>query len=150
MIDSVRAEKRVRRLRLAVPAAVAFVLGAVLGARGDDAPRQPARDAAPAPVRREASNQLPLPQQVGHLVILRFAGTQPPGYVLRALREGRAAGAILFRDNALSPGQVRTLIGALRKAGGDPIVCLDQEGGDVRVLPWAGPRRSAPEQQDAG
>ena len=152
MIDSVRADKRVRRLRLAAPAAVAFVLGAVLGARGDDAPRQTARDPAPAPVQRAhaAAEKLTLEQQVGHLVILRFAGTQPPGYVLQAMRQGRVAGAILFRDNTLSPGQVRTLTGALRKAGGDPIVCLDQEGGDVRVLPWAGPRRSAPEQQAAG
>jgi beta-N-acetylhexosaminidase len=152
MIDSVRADKRVRRLRLAVPAGVAFLLGAVFGAQGDDTPRPPAREATPAPAQRAhaAAEKLTLEQQVGHLVILRFAGTQPPGYVLRAMRQGRAAGVILFRDNTVSPGQVRALTGALRKAGGDPIVCLDQEGGDVRVLPWAGPRRSAPEQQDAG
>jgi beta-N-acetylhexosaminidase len=153
MIESVRADRRLRRLRLAVPAVMAFLLGAVLGARGDDAPPPPAaRDAAPAPVQRAQAEteKLTLEQQVGHLVILRFAGTQPPGYVLRAFREGRAAGAILFRDNMVSPGQLRTLTAALRKAGGAPIICLDQEGGDVRVLPWAGPRRSAPEQQAAG
>jgi beta-N-acetylhexosaminidase len=152
MIDSVGADKRVRRLRLAVPAAMAFLLGAVLGARGDDSPPQAARTPAPAPVQRAhaAAEKLPLDEQVGRLVILRFAGTQPPGYVLQALRQGRVAGAILFRDNTVSPGQVRALTAALREAGGDPIVCLDQEGGDVRVLPWAGPRRSAPEQQDAG
>jgi beta-N-acetylhexosaminidase len=152
MIESVRADKRVRRLRLVVPAAVAFLLGAVLGASGDDAPPPAARQATPAPAQRAQADtqKLTLEQQVGRLVILRFAGTRPPGYVLRAFREGRAAGAILFRDNAVSPAQVRTLTATLRKAGGAPIVCLDQEGGDVRVLPWAGPQRSAPEQQAAG
>jgi beta-N-acetylhexosaminidase len=151
MIDSVRADRRLRRLRLVVPAAVAFLLGAVLGARGDDAPTPAARQATPAPAQRAQADtqKLTLEQQVGRLVILRFAGTRPPGYVLRALREGRAAGAILFRDNAVSPAQVRALTAALRKAGRAPIVCLDQEGGDVRVLPWAGPQRSAPEQQAA-
>jgi beta-N-acetylhexosaminidase len=152
MIERVRPDKRLRRLRLAVPAAIAFLLGAVLGARGDETSRPPAREATPAPAQRAhaAAEKLPLEQQVGHLVILRFAGTQPPGYVLQAMRKGRAAGVILFRDNTVSPAQVRALTGALRKAGGDPIVCLDQEGGDVRVLPWAGPRRPAPEQQAAG
>ena len=37
------------------------------------------------------------------MVILRFAGTQAPGYVRRVLRQGRAAGVILFRDNVVSP-----------------------------------------------
>ena len=41
------------------------------------------------------------------MVILRFAGTTAPGYVRGALREGRAAGVILFRDNVVSPGQLR-------------------------------------------
>ena len=50
------------------------------------------------------------------MVILRFAGTEPPGYVRRALREGRAAGAILFRDNVADPAQLRRLTRALRRA----------------------------------
>ena len=37
------------------------------------------------------------------MVILRFAGTEAPGYVRRVLREGRAAGVILFADNVVSP-----------------------------------------------
>lgn len=93
---------------------------------------------------------LPLRQQVGQLVVLRFAGTSAPAYVLRALRERRAAGVILFRDNVTGPQQLRALTASLRRAGGDPLVAVDQEGGDIRVLPWAPPMRSPPQQAAAG
>jgi beta-N-acetylhexosaminidase len=73
-------------------------------------------------------------EQVGQLILLRFAGTTPPDYVLRALREGRAAGVILFRDNVVDPGQLQALTARLREAGGRPLVAVDQEGGDVRIL----------------
>jgi beta-N-acetylhexosaminidase len=152
MIDSVR-DKRLRRLRLAVPALLAFVLGAVVGAQGDEAAPRTARDPAPAPTERtrDAVAGLPLDQQVGHLVILRFAGTQAPGYVLRALRGGRTAGAILFRDNVVSPAQLKALTGALHDAAPDtPLICVDQEGGEVRTLPWAGPEAPQSEQAAAG
>ena len=64
------------------------------------------------------TQKMPLDQQVGHLVILRFAGTEAPGYVLRALREGRTGGVILFRDNLVSPGRLKTMTAAMRKAYG--------------------------------
>jgi beta-N-acetylhexosaminidase len=89
-------------------------------------------------------------QQVGQLILLRFAGATPPDYVLRALREGRAAGVILFRDNVVDPSQLQTLTARLRVAGGRPIVAVDQEGGDVRILTWAPPHVSAPQQASAG
>jgi beta-N-acetylhexosaminidase len=154
MIESVRADHRAirrRRLRLAGAALAAFVLGAVIGARGDEpAPSRTAREGSPPATpqqrARAAVDKLTLEQQVGHMVILRFAGTTAPGYVRRALREGRAAGVILFADNVVSPGQMRTLTRQLRA----PIVCVDQEGGEIRILPWADPERSAPEQAAAG
>ena len=38
-------------------------------------------------------------------MVLRFAGTEAPAYVLRALKEGRVSGAILFRENLnVAPG----------------------------------------------
>jgi beta-N-acetylhexosaminidase len=148
MIASVRADQRAvrrRRARLGAAALAAFVLGAVIGARGDDERPRATREATarpPAERARSAVEKLSLEQQVGHLVILRFAGTTAPRYVRDALRHGFAAGVILFGDNVVSPAQVRELTHDLRS----PIVCLDQEGGDVRILPWAGPQQSAPEQ----
>jgi beta-N-acetylhexosaminidase len=149
-----------RRRNLLMAALGAFVLGIVVGAvsggDGDEA-QQAARDegdqpaaasgggAEPAPVDR-----LTLRQQVGQLIVLRFAGTAVPGYVREALSEHRAAGAILFRDNVAGPEQLRELTRQLRGAGGRPIVAVDQEGGAIRILPWAPPEASAPEQAAAG
>jgi beta-N-acetylhexosaminidase len=143
---------RRRRIRLAAAAAVALVAGAVVGgASGGEggAPDPPERERSSAPAV-PAVDRLTLEQQVGRMVILRFAGTTTPGYVRRALREGRAAGAILFRDNVVSPGQLRTLTRGLRRAARNALICVDQEGGEIRIVPWAAPARSAPEQQSAG
>ena len=93
---------------------------------------------------------LTLEEQVGQLVVLRFAGTTPPDYVRDALREGRAAGVILFRDNVSSPEQLRALTRSLRREGGRPTVAVDQEGGRVRIVPWAPPFESPAEQVAAG
>jgi beta-N-acetylhexosaminidase len=153
MIGSVRADQtavRRRRLTLAAAALAALVLGAVIGAGAEE--KRPSTPAAatstPAPAERAraAVDRLSLEQQVGHLVILRFAGTTAPGYVRRALHDGRAAGVILFADNVVSPNQLRTLTRALNA----PIVCVDQEGGEVRILPWAPPQGAAPDQAAAG
>jgi beta-N-acetylhexosaminidase len=70
--------------------------------------------------------------------------------VLEALRERRAAGAILFRDNIVDRAQLRALTGQLRRAGGDPLICVDQEGGAVRIVPWASPARTQAAQAQAG
>jgi beta-N-acetylhexosaminidase len=143
---------RRRRARLAAAAVVAFLVGVVLGAGGGDEPRRdsPKAAAEPEAKARAAVDKLSLEQQVGRMVILRFEGTQPPGYVRRVLREGRAAGAILFRDNVVSPGQMRELTGTLQHNMPGAIVCVDQEGGDVRTLSWAGPQGAAGDQAAAG
>jgi beta-N-acetylhexosaminidase len=73
-------------------------------------------------------------------VVMRFNGTGPPGYVPRALKAGRAAGVILFKDNIASRSELTRLTGTLqRAAGGSAIVSTDQEGGAIRNLPWARP-----------
>lgn len=154
-----RVRVRRRRLWLAAGAVAAFAVGAAIGARGGDepapAPRapEPSQTASAAPTPDpEPVDRLSLPQQVGRMVILRFAGTEAPGYVREALRRQRVAGVILFADNVVDEAQVRTLTAGLREASGDvePLVCVDQEGGEVRILPWAPPERSAPEQQAWG
>jgi beta-N-acetylhexosaminidase len=146
---------RRRRARLLIAALVAFVVGVVVGAGGDDAPesrQKPATEPAAEQARKAAAavDKLSLEQQVGRMVILRFNGTEAPGYVRRVLREGRAAGVILFRDNVVSPDQLRRMTRTLREAMPGVIVCADQEGGEVQTLSWAGPEGSAPEQQAAG
>jgi beta-N-acetylhexosaminidase len=108
----------------------------------------PARSASEH--RRTAVEDLTLRQQVGQLIVLRFAGTTPPAYVRDALRERRAAGVILFRDNVSTPGQLRALTTNLRREGGRPIVAVDQEGGEIRMVPWAPPVAAPPEQATRG
>jgi beta-N-acetylhexosaminidase len=95
-------------------------------------------------------DDLTLEQQVGQLIVLSFAGSAPPPYVLEALRRKRVAGVILFGGNIRSPEQLRALTAALRRTGGRPIVAVDQEGGLVRRIPWAPPVASQPEQLAEG
>ena len=147
---------RRRRAALGAVAGAALLAGVMTGARGggEDAGRRPAPAAAPTaagPRERAAVDETSLTRQVGRLVVLRFAGTSAPRYVREVLHEGRAAGAILFRDNLTGPQQTRALTGELRRgAATPPLICVDQEGGDVRIVPWAGPERSAPQQAAAG
>ncbi len=154
-----RQEVRRRRFAVAVVAALALVAGIAVGAGGEtespaprDEPQAGATAGGRADSRPPAVDRLSLEQQVGRMVILRFAGTEAPGYVRRVLRQGRAAGVILFGDNVADPVQVRRLTRSLREAspGTVPIISVDQEGGSIRNLPWAEPERSAPEQQAFG
>jgi len=149
-----RVQVRRRRAALAAVATLALIAGVAVGAGGDDEARDPPPAASPPaggqPPPREAVARLSLEQQVGRLVILRFAGAEAPEYVRRVLREGRAAGAILFRDNVVDPVQLRSLTRTLRRAGRGVLVCADQEGGPIRTVPWAAPERAAPAQQAFG
>ncbi len=128
-------------------ALLAAVVGLVVGglAREDgsspaavgDRPTALAPSSGPAQARRTVA-RMPLERQVGELLVIAFRGTTAPEYVRRALRERRAAGVILFGGNAPSAAGVRALTARLqRAAGGDAIVCLDQEGGDIRTLAFA-------------
>ena len=100
----------------------------------------------PGTAARGGVERLTLEQQVGQLIVLSFAGTTPPPYVRDALRQKSVAGVILFGGNVRSPQQLGALTAALRRAGGRPIVAVDQEGGLVRRVPWAPPVASQPEQ----
>jgi beta-N-acetylhexosaminidase len=148
-------------LTLAAGAAAAFVAGAAVGARGQDgspplhptptpAPQVAAATRTPTPTPKPkvaAVDRLSLERQVGKLIVLRFDGTEAPLYVRRILRRGWAAGAILFHDNVVSTAQTTAMTHALKAsgkaAGATPIVCADQEGGDVRVVRWAPPANNA-------
>jgi beta-N-acetylhexosaminidase len=148
--DRRRVQIRRRRAAVAAAATVALVAGLAVGSSGgEDTPTRPTRE-EPTPAPEQAVERMPLEQQVGRMVILRFAGTEAPGYVRRALREGRAAGAILFRDNVTDPVQLRALTRSLRSSAPGVLVCVDQEGGPIRTLPWAEPGRTPPAQQAYG
>lgn len=143
-----RAVVRRRRAGVLALASAALIAGVVAGA-GGGSPERPAplnrRGAATVSALGRARAEvarMPLEQQVGQVLIVAFSGTRAPEYVLRALRERRVAGVILFGGNAPSAASVRALTAQLRaaaRAGGGPppIVCLDQEGGAIRTLRFA-------------
>jgi beta-N-acetylhexosaminidase len=104
---------------------------------------------APNAQRPTPNGQSPIPlrELAGAPIVFSFAGTTLPAYARDILREGRAAGVILFGDNVTSPGQLHALTRSIRRAsGGHALICTDQEGGPVRVVRFAAPAR-APAQQ---
>jgi beta-N-acetylhexosaminidase len=91
----------------------------------------------------------PLRQLAGAPIVFSFAGPTLPAYARDILRERRAAGVILFGDNVTSPTQLRALTRNIEAAAyGRALICTDQEGGPVRIVPFAAPAR-APSQQGA-
>ncbi|NUR86384.1 MAG: glycoside hydrolase family 3 protein [Nonomuraea sp.] len=67
-------------------------------------------------------------------LLVAFQGTTAPDWVLRELEQG-LGGVTLFGFNVDSPAQVSALTGTLRAAG-DPVISLDEEGGDVTRLAY--------------
>ena len=84
----------------------------------------------------------PAPLMVG------FEGKQVPPWLSRWLREGTAAGVVLFSRNLEGPRQVRELCREIRAAAGRgrpaPLVAVDQEGGRVHRLTDPGFTRFPP------
>lgn len=170
---------RRRRLALLAVALSALVVGVAVGASGGgdggkDGPRgqatAPARGndagaggeaaaaggggAAEAPSAaarlRARVGRMSLERQVGQLLVISFSGTSAPQYVTDALWAGRASGVILFGGNAPSADAVRSMTRAIQRAGGgDAIVSLDQEGGEIRTLAFAPPQHGQASQPDA-
>jgi beta-N-acetylhexosaminidase len=141
---------------LAAAAALALVVGGVIGAgAGDGGDREP-RD-APVPAEgtpREpggAVDRLTLREQVGLLVISSFDETTRPDYIRRRLRAGETAGVILFGRNGGDAAQWRRLTGSIQQsAGGRALVMVDQEGGDIRTVSYAGPAAGQAAQGEPG
>ena len=72
------------------------------------------------------------------ILIPPFPGASAPGWILDALRHG-LAGVTLFGQNIAAPDQVRALTAGLRAAviGVDPVIAIDEEGGDVTRVAYA-------------
>ena len=138
-----------RRLALLVGAALlALAAGIAVGAGREEHPADPGvpRGDLP-PDLLEAVDRLSLRQQVGQLTISSFAGTTVPDYVRRRLRTGQTAGVILFGPNGGPRVHWRRLARALQRAAGrSALVMVDQEGGEIRTVDWAGPVAGQPSQ----
>lgn len=62
-----------------------------------------------------------------------FPGRSAPRWLLQALENG-LAGVTLFGPNVAGPEQLSTLTAALRAAAPEPVIAIDEEGGDVTRL----------------
>jgi beta-N-acetylhexosaminidase len=89
-----------------------------------------------------------LGELVGQRLVVAMTGTRANPQILARIRAGQVGGVILFSGNIVSEPQLKALTASLRsaaQAGGRPrlIIAVDQEGGEVRRIPWAPPKRSA-------
>jgi beta-N-acetylhexosaminidase len=74
------------------------------------------------------------------VLIPPFSGRQAPRWILAALEQG-LAGVTIFGPNIAGPEQLAALTAQLRAAGGQPLVAIDEEGGDVtRITHLTGSR----------
>jgi beta-N-acetylhexosaminidase len=144
--DPRRAVARRRRNALigvgTVAAVVGVIVGAATGGGGDDGDEAAAPAAAEAPTCPDkiASSDSRL---VGGSLMVRMEDTATDELVALA-RHGELGGVILFPSTGISPSvladQVDRLKDAARKAGfPEPLVAIDQEGGDVQRLPGEPP-----------
>ena len=136
--------QRIRRRRITALAALALVAvtaGLIVGASRDDPEPEP-----PASKEREAAppaKQLPVEQAVGQLLVMSFDGTTAPDYIRRRLRDGQGTGVILFAKNAPDSATLKTLTRTLQRAAdGSALIATDQEGGQIRSVPFAPPEQS--------
>ncbi|MCY4019933.1 MAG: beta-N-acetylhexosaminidase [Chloroflexi bacterium] len=78
---------------------------------------------------------LTLKEKIGQMLVVGFAGTSAPSYLLDWLASGRIGGVVLFARNVESPAQVKQLVDSCHNAAKHPIlVGIDQEGGAVARL----------------
>src|SRR6266446_5558237 len=64
------------------------------------------------------------------LLIPPFPGSAAPAWVLSALGDG-LAGVTIFGPNIAGPAQLAGLSADLRAAAAEPLIAIDEEGGDV-------------------
>lgn len=138
-----------RALTVLAIALAGSACGAPAAAAGLIEPGNPVVRATKLPVAwsTQAAARLTLEQQVGQVVVGGFDGRRAPRFVRSALARDRMAGVILFAANVGSPGELRRLTASLRTASRrSALVSVDQEGGLVRRIPFAGPRPGQPRQ----
>ena len=104
--------------------------------------------ASPDPASPAATAQPGLAQLVGQKLVIRMDGTTPSSGLLARVGRGEVGGIVLFGFNITTKSALIAAITKLQAAaaaGGQPplLIMVDQEGGTVRRIPWAGPTMSA-------
>jgi beta-N-acetylhexosaminidase len=143
-----------RRLTALLSAGALALVGgiAVGGSAGDDSGEKESAGAAAESRReqaldaaRKAVDRLTLRQRVAQVTISSFPGTARPEYIRRRLRARETAGVILFGANGGDRAQWRRLTRQIQEAGhGRALVMVDQEGGEIRTVSYAGPEDGQP------
>jgi beta-N-acetylhexosaminidase len=138
------AARRRRLVALAATAAAAAVGGAIVGAGGEDEDEEPAPTATPPPAcpTQIAANPRRL---AGQMLIVRMEATATEG-LRRRVRRGAIGGVVLFPPEGTRASELRRELASLRQAAGSaglpqPLVMIDQEGGEVKRLPALPPDR---------
>ncbi len=90
-----------------------------------------------------------LEEMVGQKLMVRMGGTQPSDRLLRRIKRGQVGGIVLLASHIRDRQQARRLTRRLQRAareGDQPplLIAIDQEGGDVRRVPWAPPTMTVP------
>ncbi|MER5355823.1 glycoside hydrolase family 3 N-terminal domain-containing protein [Kitasatospora sp. NPDC002551] len=107
---------------------------------------EPGATAPTPPISTERTPLVPTTESLqlaGRRVIYSYSGDTPPAALLDAVRAGRAAGVIFFKDNVPSVRKLQASVAELRQAAAEapsasPLLLMtDQEGGKVRRLPGA-------------
>ena len=120
---------------------------AIQGAAAGPTAAQLAALRAEAPVIARLSTQ----QMAGQRVIYSYNGLSAPAGLLALIRHGEVGGVIFFTFNISSEAQIRSVIAQMNAANASPqnparkyplLLMTDQEGGEVRRMPWAGPYQS--------
>jgi beta-N-acetylhexosaminidase len=124
-------------LQLLVRLVVALVLTLQTGAAAHVTARSASASTTPS-----------LAQLVGQKLAIRMDGTTPSTSLLGRIRRGEVGGIVLFGFNITTKSALIAAITKLQSAaaaGGQPplLIMVDQEGGTVRRIPWAGPTLSA-------
>jgi beta-N-acetylhexosaminidase len=101
--------------------------------------------------QRQEIDKLSPRQMAGQRVIYSYNGFSAPSGLLALIRRGEVGGVIFFSFNISSESQLRGVIAQLVAANASPqnparkyplLLMTDQEGGEVRRMPWAGPVQS--------
>ena len=130
--------------------------GASAGVERTPPPPSTAPSLVPTPSTAASASAVPTPDAtaptlarlVGQKLAIRMHGTTPDAALLGRIRRGEIGAVVLFGENIVDEQQliaVTTTLRAAAREGGQPplLVMVDQEGGDIRRVPWAGPADSA-------